>query len=262
VLGGRPFSFVAKEVFAPRNYVALARMARVCERPLDFAQRYFFGGGEYPYACAVRTPLGFVRPTLYSHHDVWTVSEVFCREDYRAGADTQVVVDLGSNIGVSALYFLTRNSKCRCYLYEPDPRNVARLKQNLTGFADRFGVEEAAVGPSQGVVRFGREPTGRYGSVGAETDDVIYVRCVAIEEALEKILAHEDSVDILKIDTEGLEEATVAAVPPDLLDRVRTIYFESFEPARLHEDRYDISFANQTVTMRRKVPASPHLTRG
>jgi FkbM family methyltransferase len=256
VLGGRSLSFIAKEMFAPRNYLALARMTQVCERPLDFGRRYFLGNCEFPYNCGVRTPLGVVRPTLYSHHDVWTVSEVFCREDYRASADTQVVVDVGSNIGVSALYFLTRNPACRCYLFEPDPRNVARLKQNLTDFADRCVVEEVAVGPRSGIVAFGREPTGRYGSVGAETDDVIEVRCVAIDQALEPILAREGSVDILKIDTEGLEEATVAAISPDLLDRVRTIFFESEEPARVHEDRYDISFANQTVTMRRRASVS------
>ena len=256
VLGGRPLSFVLKEITAPRNYVALARMARVCEQPFGFARRYFLGGGDYPFECAVRTPLGVVRPTLYSHHDVWTMSEVFCREDYGANPDVQVVVDVGSNIGVSALYFLTRNPTCRCYLFEPDPRNVARLKQNLTDFADRCFVEEVAVGPSSGTVSFGREPTGRYGSVGAETDDVIDVRSVAIDQALEPVLAREGSVDILKIDTEGLEEATVAAIPPDVLDRIRTIYFESEKAARLHEDRYDISFANQTVTMRRRASAS------
>lgn len=255
MLGGRPLSFVLKEITAPRNYVALVRMARVCENPLDVGRRYLLGGGGYPFDCGVRTPLGLVRPTLYSHHDVWTLSEVFCREDYHAGADTQVVVDVGSNIGVSALYFLTRNPACRCYLFEPDPRNVARLRQNLSDFADRCFVEEVAVGPRSGIVSFGREPTGRYGSVGAETDDVIDVGCVGIEEALESILEREGWVDILKIDTEGLEKATVAALPPDVLDRVRTIYFESAEAARLHEDRYDITFANQTVTMRRRASA-------
>lgn len=252
MLGGRPVSFVLKEIVAPRNYVALARMARVCEQPFSVARRYLLGGGDYPFDCAVRTPLGVVRPTLYSHHDVWTVSEVFCREDYRAGPNIQVVVDVGSNIGVSALYFLTRNPVCRCYLFEPDPRNVARLEQNLRDFTDRCFVEEIAVGPSSGLVSFGREPTGRYGSVGVETDDVIDVRCVAIEQALELVLTREASVDILKIDTEGLEKATVAAIPPHILDRVRTIYFESGEAIRLHEDRYEISFTNETVTMRRK----------
>ena len=109
VLGGRPVSFVLKELVAPRNYVALARMSRVCERPLDVARRYLPRRRRLPFVCGVRTPLGVVRPTLYTHHDVWTLSEIFCREDYRAGPETTVVVDIGSNIGLSGLYFLTRN---------------------------------------------------------------------------------------------------------------------------------------------------------
>lgn len=257
MLGGRQFSFVVREMFALRNYRAVARMTRVCVRPLDFARRYFFGAGAYPYVCAIRTPLGIVRPTLFSHHDVWTVSEIFCREDYRTGPGTRVVVDIGSNIGLSGLYFLTRNRECRCYLYEPDPRNVGRLKQNLRDFVGRSFIEEVAVGPVEGAVRFGREPTGRYGAVGAKSDDVIDVRCVAIEGLLEQVLAREASIDVLKIDTEGLEEATVAAISSIALKKIRTIYFECDKPAHLHQDTYEISFANQTVTMRRKAPI-PH----
>ncbi len=49
----------------------------------------------------------------------------------RGGPRARVVVDIGSNIGISALYFLTRNPACRCWLYEPVPRNVERLRANL-----------------------------------------------------------------------------------------------------------------------------------
>ena len=254
VLGGRPLSFVLKELVAPRNYVALARMARVCERPLDVARRYLLGGGDYPFVCGVRTPLGVVRPTLYSHHDVWTLSEIFCREDYRAGSETAVVVDVGSNIGLSGLYFLTRNASCRCYLFEPDPRNVQRLRENLSGLDGRWSLEEAAVGPTGGVVSFGREPTGRYGAVGASTPDTIEVRCLSIDDVLEDVLAREGAIDVLKIDTEGLEADTVSAIRPELLERIDMVYFESQTPMRLHEDRFASSFANETVTLRRQSP--------
>jgi FkbM family methyltransferase len=252
VLGGRPVRFVLKELVAPRNYVALARMARVCERPLDMARRYLLGGGDYPFVGAVRTPLGVVKPTLHTHHDVWTLNEIFCREDYRAGNDVGVVVDVGSNIGLSGLYFLTRNEMCRCYLFEPDPRNVPRLRQNLEGLADRWSLEESAVGPTGGIVSFGREPTGRYGAVGADTPDVIQVRCVSINDVLEAVLAREGTIDILKIDTEGLEEDTVSAIRPDLLEHVETVYFESKRAMSLHPDAFDASFSNETVTLRRR----------
>jgi FkbM family methyltransferase len=245
-------SRVVKEIGAPRNYLALGRMASSCPDFLDVARRYFFGGGTYPYRCRVRTPLGLVEPTLYSHHDVWTVVEIFCREDYRASSSTEVVVDIGSNIGISALYFLTRNRACRCLLYEPDPRNVARLKANLAPFADRWRLQEAAVGPEERIVEFGREPTGRYGTVGAQTSDVIRVPCLEINGVLQEVLGKEPEIDVLKIDTEGLEEPTVAAIRGELLDRIAMIYFESERPARLHEDRFAFSFSNETVRLSRR----------
>jgi FkbM family methyltransferase len=252
MLGGRPLSRVLKEVARPRNYLALVRMARVCEQPLDVARRYFLGGGEYPHRVRLKTPIGSVDATVWSHHDVWTIVEVFCRGDYRAGPEIRVVVDIGSNIGISALYFLTRAEECRCHLYEPDPRNAERLEANLEPFRDRWSLEQAAVGPEAGTVDFGREPTGRYGAVGADTADVIRVECLAINDVLSSVLRDEHEIDVLKVDTEGLEEATVAAIQAELLDRVRTIYFETETPARLHAERFDFSYANETVRLERK----------
>jgi FkbM family methyltransferase len=254
VLGGRQWSRFAREIVRPRNYLALARVVRLCPDFVEVGRRYFVGGGEYPYAPGVWTPLGLVRPTLYSHHDIWTLVEVFCREDYRVPASIGVVVDVGSNIGISALYFLTRNEHCRCYLYEPDPRNVARLESNLVPFAGRWRLNEVAVGAEEGLVRFGREPTGRYGAVRAETGDVITVDCVDINRVLADVLAREPEIDVLKIDTEGLEQETVEAIRPEILDSIGAIYFESVRPVRLHEARFEFFFANETVRLQRRRP--------
>jgi FkbM family methyltransferase len=250
-LGDRPLGFIAREAVRPSNWVALARMPWRYRHPFDGARRYFTPGGTYPYRCEVRTPRGVVAPALHSQHDMITVNEVFCREDYRVGDEAEVIVDIGSNIGISALYFLTRGEACHAYLYEPDPRNVARLRANLAPFAGRWQLREAAVGPEQGVVEFGREPTGRYGAVGAQTSDILPVQCLEINRVLEEVLDSEQGVDVLKIDTEGLEAPTVAAIRPELLDRITLIYFESESPARLHDDRFEVSFANETVALRR-----------
>ena len=260
MLGGRSTARVLKELVEPRNYHALARMAHVAVQPLDLARRYFLGGGDYPHECALRTPCGVVAPTVYSHHDVWTVVEIFCREDYHADTTIRVVVDVGSNIGISALYFLTRNEASRCYLYEPDPRNVERLERNLDTLRSRWRLEPDAVGPTAGMVDFTREATGRYGGVGVSGDDLIQVRCRAINDLLAEVLEQEDAIDVLKVDIEGLEPATVAAIRPELLARIGTIYFESPTPVRLHEAECDFSFANETVRLRRRPAAGTALT--
>ena len=150
LLGERPLSFVAREAVRPANWVALARMTRRYPRFAESAKRYFTSRGAYPYRCEVRTPAGIVAPTLFSQHDMITLNEVFCREDYRVGSEAQVVVDLGSNIGVSALYFLTRSPASRVWLYEPLPENIERLRGNLEAFEGRWRVEQVAVADRRG----------------------------------------------------------------------------------------------------------------
>ena len=181
MLGGRSRLMVAREILRVRNYRALVRMARVYPELGQALRRYFLGRGDYPYRCPVRTPAGIVAPTLYSSHDMFTVNEIFCREDYGTGTGVRTVVDVGSNIGLSALYFLTRDPACRCLLYEPVPRNVERLRLNLAAYEDRYTLHEDAVAAAPGPVSFGVEDTGRYGGIGVATGRTIEVSSVGSE---------------------------------------------------------------------------------
>jgi FkbM family methyltransferase len=255
-VGNRSVRAVARAPFDRAHYAALAGMIRVYPRFRENLWRFLTGRGDYPYRCGVRTPLGVVAPLLHTSHDISTVNEIFCRRDYEAQADVRVVVDIGSNIGISALYFLTRNREARCYLFEPNPRNVARLRENLDAFAVRYELQECAVGVENGEVDFGVEPTGRYGGIGVPSDDVIRVRCRDVNDVLDEILEREALIDILKLDTEGLEPATVAAIRPDLLPRIGVIYFESNDPTPLHVESFANTFRAQTNRLVNRRPAS------
>jgi FkbM family methyltransferase len=232
-------STVLTAPLAARNYRALRTMARATPDFRDIILRYLTGGGTYPWVCRVRTPLGIVPVELYSSADVLTLNEVFFREDYATGVDVECVVDIGSNIGLSLLYFLTRNARVRCYAYEPDARNVARLRRNLAAFEGRYDLEEVAVADFYGEADFGLEPTGRYGAIGWCGVATTRVACRHVNGVLEDVLAAEREVDILKVDAEGLEETIVRAIRPDLLRRIARIDFESAQPTRaLHEDSF------------------------
>jgi len=231
------------------NYQALGRTMTAYPRPVEGARRYFLQGGSYPCPWPIRTPAGLVSPTLYSPHDMLTVNEIFCRRDYPAGPHTRVVVDLGSNIGLSALWFLTRAPGVHCYLYEPVPRNVERLRANLRGMAGRYKLEEVAVADRAGCVSFGVEPSGRYGGIGLELADSITVQCRDVNDVLADVLEQEPRIDILKVDTEGLEVATVSSIRPELLDRIRAIYLETEKPVELHADRFHNRYANMTLQL-------------
>jgi FkbM family methyltransferase len=265
MLNDRPISFIARNMLRPSNYLALLQMLRIYEHPFAGAARYFVGAGEYPCTMGVRTPMGVKTVTLFHRHDAITVHEIFCRQDYRSPSPAQVVIDIGSNIGISALYFLTRSPTSFCELYEPDPDNVAKLLTNLKGYEHRFTLHENAVADSSGVLPFIREPSGRYGSLVVPptsrprdaalepgslpdpgTEERIEVRVEHVNDVLAEALATHGSIDLLKIDTEGVELATVLAIDPALRARIRRIVIEWFD-RHVSLDGFDVSSSCDTI---------------
>ena len=225
-IAGRGFGKIAKSVLHRRNYIAARNMLRVYEHPVEIFRRYLTGSGTYPAIIRVRTPLGWVSLQLYTAHDVLTVNEIFCRSDYYADTNDRVVVDFGSNIGISAAYFLSRNPDAFTYLFEPLPRNVARLQNNLRPFEDRYALQEVAVGAVAGEVEFGFEETGRYGGVNAELGNSLTVTCVNSQQILRDVVEKHGHIDILKIDIEGLEAAVIGNIPVDLARNINKLYVE------------------------------------
>ena len=226
MLAGRPVGVILRSLVGRQHYEALAGMARTLPQFADCFSRYLLGRGSYPFQVAIRTPSGRIRPTLYSHADMLTVNEVFCRLDYRVPDDLKVAVDIGSNIGLSALYFLTRNRSSRAYLFEPVPRNIERLTGNLAAFRDRYALSPVAIADRSGDAAFGVEPSGRYGGLTVEAREHIKVRCLHVNEALSGILGKEREVDVLKIDTEGTEWQIVQCIAPEIRERIGLILLE------------------------------------
>jgi FkbM family methyltransferase len=211
--------------FERRHYVAAVNMFRVYERPADLFGRYLLHRGTYPATVRVRTPIGPLDLDVYTSHDVLTINEIFCRVDYPAN-DQSVFVDFGSNIGISAAYFLSRNRHAFVYLYEPLPMNHDRLRKNLQPFEGRYELNAVAVGPSAGTVQFGWEGTGRYGGVGRENSQQIAVQCLDSNAVLEQVIQKHGKIDVLKIDIETLELAVTERIPQDLARQIRAIYVE------------------------------------
>lgn len=229
-IAGRGVGKIAGSVLHRRNYIAARNMLRVYEHPVQIFRQYLTGSGTYPTTVRVRTPMGWVALRLYSSHDLLTVNEIFCRTDYQADAQDRVIVDFGSNIGISAAYFLSRSPDAHTYLFEPLPRNVTRLQENLRPFEDRYTLQQVAVGASAGEVEFGFEETGRYGGVNAEFGNSLTVTCVEAQQVLRDVVDKHGQVDVLKIDIEGLEAAVIDNIPADLAQKIKKLFVEySFE---------------------------------
>lgn len=221
-----------RATLSPRYYRTLAAIVTRFERPTWVLASYLgLRAVSSPQSIAVRTPTGRVAFDVYSPDDVVTAVECFAKEDYGTLGEARCVVDVGSNIGISVLYFLTRHPHCRVHAFEPDPRNVERLRRNLRAFEGRYTLDAAAVGPDAGRAMFGRESTGRYGGLGLNFADRIEVEVRGAEAVMADILAREGTIDLLKLDIEGQEKPVLASLSPLTLSRIRCIAAEIDAPA-------------------------------
>ena len=223
----RPLRKILKAFFNKPFYIAFINIFINFSRPLNVLHRYVFGKGTYPSKCLVATPIGKYEVSLFSFHDMITLVECFGKLDYQAKNDISCVVDFGSNIGISAGYFLTRNNNSRVYLFEPLPENIVRLKANLEGFENRYELKGVAVGLENGIADFGYEATGRYGGLQSDLPKTIQVEVLMAEEAISEILDKEGHIDILKIDVEGLETAILDSLSVENLKKINRIYAET-----------------------------------
>ena len=213
--------------FKKQFYIAFINIFKKFKHPFDILWRYVFRKGEYPDKFKVKTPLKDHEVTLYSSDDMMTLVECFGKLDYPADNNISCAVDFGSNIGVSAGYFLTRNKNVKTYLFEPLPINIDKLKLNLEKFEDRYELDEAAVGLENGTAEFGYEETGRYGGLESDLTETIQVQVRKADEVISNILEKEGSIDILKIDVEGLETAIIKSISPENLKKISRIYAET-----------------------------------
>ena len=219
-IGGRSLGRIAKALVKGSQYAGLARYFSTFEHPLREMADYLLATQAYPRTITLR---GGREIELRARDDLKTVSEIFCRRDYRCeGAGN--FVDFGANIGVASLFYLERNPG-KAYAFEPNPPNVERLRANLAPFGDRCAIFPVAVNVESGPVSFEVEPTGRYGGIG-ESGNTITVEGLDVNECLDRVLEHEATIDFLKVDIEKLERQILEAITPDRLARIRTIVVE------------------------------------
>lgn len=222
----RSLKSVARAVLRKENYIGTVRAFILARKPVDFMLRYIRNGGAYPANIALRSPTGPINIRTFSPDDIQTINEIFFRGDYAFSGENRVIVDFGSNIGVSCIYFLSRLPGAICYGFEPLPQNIERFKANLAPFPGQFDLTECAVGESRGSVTFGWEPTGRYGGIGRETGASITVECRDSNEELERVIAKHGRIDVLKVDIETLEKVVIERIPTELARRIHNVVVE------------------------------------
>jgi FkbM family methyltransferase len=190
------------------------------------------GVAATPSEITVRTPTGPFTLTTYGHDPILTTNQIFCPHDYPTKAQDRIIVDFGSNIGVSTAYFLTSSPKffvtfMDCFYQISIPRD------NLRSFEGRHALHEIAVAAVDGGVEFGWEDTGRYDGVRLKPGNHVSVPCRDSNKILKEIVMRHSRIDILKADIETLERQVTERIPAALHREIDRIYVEcAFEVSR------------------------------
>jgi FkbM family methyltransferase len=224
-VGKRSILELSQRLLDVNNYKAIPSFFEVYEAPVQAIISEVFSSAQYPRQVKVNTPIGDQVVNLFSAADFSTLNLIFVRKDYYVPSKMETVVDIGSNIGLSTLYWLTRNPSSFVYCYEPSPSSYKKLLDNLEKWEGRFTSFQYAVSNFNGHVPLYIEESGVYSSLDAEVSgqESVDCQCLHINEVLEQVLKERGSIDVLKIDSEGHELRTIAAIDQSFWKHINCI---------------------------------------
>ena len=84
-------------------------------------------------------------------------------EDYLIDDKPKNILDLGSNIGISAIYF-DKEYKKQIFCVEPDPNNHPFIERNLNKFSDRSQISFYVRSKNEDNKYFNLSKDGKYSS--------------------------------------------------------------------------------------------------
>jgi FkbM family methyltransferase len=140
--------------------------------------------------------------------DIAVLREVFVEGEYRLEARPRRVVDIGSHVGVSAIFFACTYPEARISAYEPDSDNYALLVKNTSQFPTVRCVPAAVSGRSGEVSFYKNKGSSIASSLVSRggKEEVSRIQAVSLDDILS-----ESRVDLLKFDVEGGEYDMFAA---------------------------------------------------
>ena len=133
--------------------------------------------------------------------------EIFKQNNYKFKSSKEIplIIDCGSNIGLSVIYFKLLYPKAKVIAFEPDKKAFFALEKNIKSFKlKNVLLNNSAVWVKDGKIDFSVE--GSWGgkiSMNSKDGNIIAVSTTRLNKILEK------KVDFLKIDIEGAETAVL-----------------------------------------------------
>lgn len=169
--------------------------------------------------------------------DIRVFKQIFVDNEYDSlnlPETANTIVDLGANIGLSALFFLKKYPNAHIIAVEPDTVNFEFMKKNLEDYSNHVALLQAAIWPSDGEVSLvehdeSNEGLGAWGyrtetlTEGAEAS----VSAISIPTLMNQFSM--DFIDILKVDIEGAEYELFEKDYESWLDKVGLIIIETHD---------------------------------
>lgn len=171
-----------------------------------------------------------------------TFEQVFDREEYASPnlpPDANFIIDLGANIGLSALFFCLHYPKAAILALEPSEGNYRQLLRNLAAAGPRVSAMHAAAWHVTGKINLQTDAEdgndlGEWGGQVSSSRRGVEVACLCMADIIR--MSGHDHVDILKIDIEGAELELFSLGDRLWLDAVDLIVVETHDRFRPGSD--------------------------
>lgn len=154
------------------------------------------------------------------------IVHVFLGRDYeKLPVRDRFVVDIGANIGDTALFFVTCGAK-KVIAVEPYKKNFDLAKKNIqvNDFGDKIELLLAGCAAKTGFITIDPQHEVSVESVLEDNQNGIKVPLVTLEDIVKRFEIPPDS--ILKIDCEGCEYDIINNTPTDILQKFSHIQIE------------------------------------
>ena len=153
------------------------------------------------------------------------LADVFGTEEFKnTNFLGKEVLDIGANIGDSAVYFAT-NGANKVIAVEPFPKSFHYLKENiiLNGVSDKVLCINAAVGGNNGVIHLDATIEDSTNVVAKETSNGVEIRTKTLSDIIKE---NNLKNAFLKIDCEGCEYEIFAGLDQNVLGIFDEIWIE------------------------------------
>ena len=156
-----------------------------------------------------------------------TIAVVFIRKHYGSIIGKSVVVDIGSNIGVFAIYAAMSNSNIKIYAFEPIKANYDLLEKNISENNLRGRIIAFNLGISSKTEKreFYLSSSAEHSLYNGDSyNSRISVDCLCLNDVLNYNSI--SKVDLLKINAEGAEYEILYSAPKECFDKIDEIRME------------------------------------